>query len=125
MQTTPQPRITESQALDAAIKRAVGSTGFARAVGAMVADCLAAEERGIVLPPPCETTLTHRHHRNDSWTDSHDNAGWECYFYRVHEGMRAGIWCGAESRLDSTGKAWVRRFERAVIDDFGDLVEVQ
>lgn len=116
--------MTERQALDAAIKRAVGSTGFVRAVGAMVAECLAEQKRGIVLPPPCETTLIHRHH-GDSWTDSADNAGWDCYFYRVYEGQRAGIWCGRESRLDSTGKAWVRRFERAIIDDFGNLVEAE
>jgi len=119
----PAADITERQALDAAIKRAIGSAGFVHALGAMVADCLTAEERGIVLPPPCESTLT-RHHHGDSWADITDNAGWECYFYRVYEGRRAGIWCGSESRLDSTGKKWVRRFESAIVNDFGDLVEV-
>lgn len=121
MHTSPQ---TERQALDAAIKRAIGSTGFARAVGAMVAESLAADERGIVLPPICATTLMHRHYRLDTWTSSTDGAGWSCYFFRMHEGSDAGFWRGCESRLDSTGKPWKRSFNGAVIDDFGELIEV-
>lgn len=119
------PTQTERQALDAAIKRAIGSTGFARAVGAVVAESLAADERGIVLPPICATTLSHRHDRLDTWSNSTDGAGWACYFYRLHVGPDAGTWSGCESRLDSTGKSWKRTFHGSVIDDFGNLVEVQ
>jgi hypothetical protein len=115
---------TERQALDAAIKRALGSTGFVRAVGAAVAESLTADERGIVLPPFCATTLKHLHDRCDTWTSSTDGAGWNCYFYRVFDGRRAGTWCGSESRLDSTGKKWERSIKFAGIDDFGNLVEV-
>lgn len=121
----PHTQQTERQALDAAIKRALGSTGFVRAVGAVVAESLAEDERGIVLPPFCATTRRHRHQRNDSFTDSTDGAGWNCYFYRVFDGRRAGTWCGAESRLDATGMRWERSITFAVIDDFGNLVEVQ
>lgn len=120
-----QPQATtERQALDAAIKRAVNSTGFARAVGAMVAECLATEERANVLPPPCAATLVHNHNHDDLWVDSSDRAGWESYFYRVFDGQAAGFWRGSESRRDSTGRVWTHTFFRSVVDDFGTLVEV-
>jgi hypothetical protein len=116
--------ITERQALDAAIKRAVGSASFSRVLGSIVAECLSAEETGIVLPPPCAATLHHCYHRGDTWTSSRDGAGYACWFYRRHSGEDAGFWTGNESRIDSTGRTWSSRLERAVIDDFGDLVEV-
>ena len=43
------------------------------------------------------------------------------YIPERHE--RAGIWYGYEDRIDDAGRSWTRRIN-AVVNDFGDLVEV-
>lgn len=40
----------------------------------------------------------------------------------IDDGQR--IWRGAESRMDELGRTWTRQIARAVVDDFGNLVEV-
>jgi hypothetical protein len=56
-----------------------------------------------------------------------DEAQWYgVYLQAPHvprEGERAGVWYGQERRIDDLGRTWERRIN-AVVDDFGDLVEV-
>lgn len=44
------------------------------------------------------------------------------YLYR-HHGNGSAIWTGDESLVDASGTKWERRI-RAVVNNFGDLVEV-
>ena len=44
-------------------------------------------------------------------------------FQRAHGRGRLAPWFGSERRMDQYGRPWVRDFH-AVIDDFGNLVEV-
>lgn len=46
------------------------------------------------------------------------------HFQRQHGFNHAGAWFGAEYMADQRGRMWSREF-RAVIDDFGDLIEVE
>jgi hypothetical protein len=44
-------------------------------------------------------------------------------FHRRHDSIDGITWFGAERQTDQLGRVWERPFE-AVIDDFGNLVEV-
>lgn len=75
----------------------------------------------IVLPP-----LIAPHHLYATDTRSHTYfTGWDCSqsFYLRHQSESAAKLRGTEDRKDAEGRSWTRPIE-AVLDDFGDLVEV-
>lgn len=84
------------------------------------ADAVAPAPGTIVLKPhgaPCRYDATDT--RLCAYFGSYDTS---IYLYR-HHGNGSAIWTGDESLMDAGGTKWERRI-RAVVDNFGDLVEV-
>ena len=84
------------------------------------ADAVAPAPGTVVLAP--QGALSH--HGGDAnhayaYFDNYDTSTRLAHYH----GDRTPGWSGHEKRLDSSGRVWERRI-RAVIDNFGDLVEV-
>lgn len=122
-----QTSLTERQALDAAIKRAVSSAPFVRSISAALAGVLAPDDGTCVLPPPCQQS------REFEWTnprhgtgyDIQDNAGYKVRAHKAWHEAFLGMWLVNEERIDGEGVSWHRNYPLMVIDDFGNLVEVE
>lgn len=124
---TPQ---TERQALDAAISAAVNFiAGFEDdtiqdGVPAQILAQLRAitHSPAIVLEPLPEVAAYSGFLRESNYC-----AIWagscRIHFHRAYDRRHCTPWFGDETRIDQLGREWEHHFD-AVIDDFGDLVEV-
>lgn len=119
--------MSERQALDAAIKRAVSSAPFVRSISAALAGVLTPEEGTCVLPPLCQQSRQFRydHPRYGMRYTIHDGAGFEINVHKCSHESCLGKWLGDERRVDGEGLVWERSFGFMVIDDFGNLVEAE
>lgn len=119
--------LTERQALDAAIKRAVSSAPFVRSISAALAGVLTPDDGTCVLPPPCQQSRRFEwdEPRTGTGYEIRDFAGFEIRAHKSwHEGLR-GMWVVNEERVDGEGTRWRRLHPLMVIDDFGNLVGVE
>lgn len=119
--------ISERQALDAAIKRAVGSAAFVRSISAIVAEAMTPDDGACVLPPVCPETRRFEISL-PQWGIGYeisDGAGFSLSACQYRTGDYAGLWLASEERVDGNGACWHRSFGRMVMDDFGNLVKVQ
>lgn len=121
--------MTERQALDAAIKRAVSSAPFVRSISAALAGVLTPDDGTCVLPPMCQQSRKFKWENSCSWNGSRyeisDNAGYELSAHKSsHEAFR-DKWIVSEERLDGEGVRWHRTYPLMVMDDFGNLVAVE
>lgn len=118
--------MSERQALDAAIKRAVSSAPFVRSISAALAGVLKPDDGTCVLPPLCQQS---RKFRWSYWGwmgyEVRDNAGYELNAHKSSHEAFSGRWVISESRMDGEGVTWTRQFPLMVMDDFGNLVAVQ
>lgn len=80
----------------------------------------------IVLQPPNGTHPWSGYHSGHSLTFTHfsDDKHQIGYFSRLHGNQYGTGWYGRIMLLDQQGRRWERNYD-AVIDDFGNLVEVQ
>ena len=119
--------MTERQALDAAIKRAVSSAPFVRSISAALAGVLTPEEGTCVLPPLCQQTRQVKFHnpRHGMGYDVEDGAGYKIGAHQSTHPEMNRQWLISETRLDGEGRSWTSFGGRMVIDDFGNLVEVE
>lgn len=77
----------------------------------------------IVLHPPRGRQMHYCYQSNfclDLRSGLSSNTAWR----REHQGIHAGYWTGTDELLCHRGTAWRHDFN-AVVDDFGNLVEVQ
>jgi hypothetical protein len=118
--------MTERQALDAAIKRAVSSAPFVRSISAALATVLTPDDGTCVLPPMCQQTRQVKFHdpRYGMGYDVEDGAGWKIGAHQSTHPNSYLQWLITETRIDGEGQSWTRFGGRMVIDDFGDLVGV-
>jgi hypothetical protein len=118
---------SERQALDAAIKRAVGSAPFVRAISAALAGVLTPEDGTCVLPPVCQQSrsVVFKNPRYGMHYMVEDSAGYEISVHMATGEFFHRKWIGSESRIDGNGVCWQRHIGQMVMDDFGNLVEVQ
>ena len=95
---------------------------------ALYAETLAAAEASMNGPPAGAIVLSPHgaccHHRADATTAFayFDNYSTRIRLHRLH-GHPTQIWSGWEQRIDASGAQWERSMQ-AVVDNFGDLVEV-
>ncbi|MEJ8846385.1 hypothetical protein [Variovorax rhizosphaerae] len=82
------------------------------------ADAVAPAEGTILLSPPAACDL---YFADDTSCAAYYSGGCRTSLYHHHG---RAYWTGDESRTDGDGRRWERRI-RAVVDDFGALVEVQ
>ena len=94
----------------------------------LYAETLAAAEASLPVPPTDTVVLAPHgalchHHGDSSHTFAYfDNYDTSIRLSRYHDDRTSG-WTGYEKRMDASGRTWERRVN-AVIDNFGDLVEV-
>lgn len=84
------------------------------------ADAVAAAPGTVVLAP--HGAPYHHGATNNSAYAYFDNFETAIKLYRFH-GDTTPFWTGYEKRLDASGRTWERHVN-AVVDNFGDLVEV-
>ena len=75
----------------------------------------------VMLPPPVKACGTHS--TDTSYYVYFDGYSTRKDFYLRHQRESQAKWAGSEERTDSDGRRWERRIA-AVVDDFGELVEV-
>lgn len=85
----------------------------------------------LTLTPAAPDSVQWEHHEHDGFRsvvclnlDTYDTV-WAAYIDHAPspDGPPPGVWYGRETRKDSSGSEWSRTF-RAVVDDFGRLIEV-
>lgn len=103
------PAETERQALDTAISR---SAELAQSTESAVQIIL------LTVPPAPVRWL------RDSNACSIGRLASDTWFQRAHGQNWSAPWFGGIAMVDQLGRKWERKFY-AVVDDFGDLVEVQ
>ena len=88
--------------------------------------CAAHDPAQIVLQPPNGTHPWSGYYSGHSLTFTHfsDDKHQIGYFSRMHGCKYGTYWYGRCMLLDQHGRRWERNYD-AVIDDFGNLVEVQ
>lgn len=119
--------MTERQALDAAIKRAVSSAPFVRSISAALAGVLTPDDGTCVLPPLCQQSRQFKYDNPifGMRYEIRDGAGFSVNVHKCKHESCLGKWIGDERRLDGEGRIWSRTFEFMVVDDFGNLVAVE
>ena len=119
--------ITERQALDAAIKRAVSCAPFVQSISAALAGVLTPDDGTCVLPPLCQQSRQVKFHNpsHGMGYDVEDGAGYKIGGHQSTHPEMNRQWLISETRLDGEGRTWTSFGGRMVIDDFGSLVEVQ
>ncbi|WP_137860778.1 hypothetical protein [Variovorax sp. 3P27G3] len=78
---------------------------------------------GMLLLPAPDTSPTHISARGDCAITWHANREEAAFFVRRHDDGCNGRYTWSARRYDDTGRIW-RTSGHAVIDDFGNLVEV-
>lgn len=117
--------MTERQALDAAVKRAVSSAPFVRSISAALADVLTPADGSNVLPPVCVQTRRVEFDSDANRYEISDGAGYHLHAHKSSHPEMLGLWLARLQKVDGEGIAWSRTFELMVMDDFGNLVEVR
>lgn len=119
MQTTPYQQAD----LQAACKKALTSTAFAKFMGTAVQTALIEAQnqpKGIVLALPVK--------RAACWSSTGQSFCIKDERWRdigsFHKHSENSYWFGRLIRYDADCNAWERSFFRMVVDDFGMLVEV-
>lgn len=79
----------------------------------------ASQQAAIELKPAAAEPL-----RYSEYHGALGGSGGGAHFSRLHDSTHGTTWYGYEKQQDQLGRTWERRYS-AVVDDFGDLVEVR